>query len=643
MNRFIKGTALSLLAAATAVTSADAAEIMVSSNIATSTTWTADNTYNLQDQIYVLPGATLTIEAGVVVASDTTINGGGGLAITNGAQIFVKGTQSQPVIMTSKSDVATWTADGSHPTGGDPTTGTWRASANEWGNLTIMGDGYISENATIGNTAVPSASNVASMEGLIAAMPGDTNILYGGGNDADDSGSINHLSIRYGGRVIGVGDELNGLSLGALGRETDISHVEIMNNVDDGVEIWGGCANLKYLSIWNIGDDSLDIDQGYRGKIQFVLIVQGYSVNDSQGSGVGDNCIEHDGAENSHWQPVTTTSIYNATVIGQPVIGDGGTAWRDNARVQHRNSIFMDLGERLVRFDDVDGDGAQGYGHMGTLSWADTWTTDYTATSTVNPFPTDPSEFYKAQTSGKLAEITDSVFFRNLNGSAYTEAINVGVLPGNATNNNVLAASMDQPIVSITRGAPVTTVVGTILPVVSLDPRPANDALTSVNSAPADGFYTPANYRGAFAPGETWLAGWTASTAYGFTPDSSPWSLEGCAKEGIFGQPSLVGSGTLATGSVNSMALVNANPSAVSALFVGFAGGSTPFKGGILKPLPFFDFFTLNTLANGTRTIPFLMPAGVPSGFELWFQWAIQDPTAFPAVSLSNAVVGTTP
>jgi hypothetical protein len=84
-----------------------------------------------------------------------------------------------------------------------------------------------------------------------------------------------------------------------------------MNNVDDGIEIWGGTVNLKYFSIWNVGDDSLDIDQGWRGKAQFGLIVQGYSLNASQGSGVGDNLIEIDGAEQSDWQPVTTASIYN--------------------------------------------------------------------------------------------------------------------------------------------------------------------------------------------------------------------------------------------------------------------------------------------------------------------------------------------
>ena len=49
-----------------------------------------------------------------------------------------------------------------------------RAAANEWGNLTIMGDAYISENAIAANTATPNASNYANMEGLTAASPTDT-------------------------------------------------------------------------------------------------------------------------------------------------------------------------------------------------------------------------------------------------------------------------------------------------------------------------------------------------------------------------------------------------------------------------------------------------------------------------------------
>ncbi|MGQ0552977.1 MAG: hypothetical protein ACT4PU_07130 [Planctomycetota bacterium] len=611
---------------------AQAADILVTSNIAVSETWTKNNTYNLQNQVYVLPGATLTIEAGTIVASTTNI--GGSLAVCKGAQIFVLGTQVEPVIMTSTADVATWV-------GGDPKTGTWREVANEWGNLTIMGAGYVSENAVVGNTAVPSASNVAPMEGLVADFPGDTKVLYGGGNDDDDSGTVQYLSMRYNGKVIGLGNELNGLALGGIGRETDIHHIDIMNGVDDGIEIWGGTVNLKFLNIWNIGDDSLDIDQGWRGKVQFGLIVQGHSANAAQGSGVGDNCLELDGAENSDWQPVTTSTLYNLTVIGQPADGDHGTAWRDNARVQIRNSIFMDLGERLVGFDNVDGDGGAGYGFNGTLSWAATWTTPYTATSTVNA-PAVPGDFYTVQTSGFLNEITDSVFFRNLNAAAYTEATAQGVLAP-AKNNVLIAgfAEVDSPIQSITRGAPVVKGGKTMVPVTGLDPRPKNAALVSVAAAPADGFFTPAPFRGAFAPGDQWLTGWTAADAFGFiTSPDSPWTDLGFSLDGVNGAPHLHGAGPLTVGSAGLLDLTNTKGSVLAILFTSIFNSPTPFKGGTIVPVPVLSQLPLFTIPSGAMPLSWpSWPAGL-AGVTLYFQYGVLDPAAVAGVALSNALAG---
>lgn len=519
MKRFTKLFSLLAATGLLVAPSANAAEILVTDNISESTTWTSDNTYNLQQQIYVLPGATLTIEPGTLVMSTAGV--GGSLAVSRGAKIFVNGTRSNPVIMTSTNDDME----------------TWREAANEWGNLTIMGNGLISAShfdgdPLPGNTKQPTGLNEKAMEGLIAEFPGDTRVMYGGNDDNDDSGSISHLSLRYTGRVIGLGNELNGLSLGGIGRGTDIEYVEVMNNVDDGIEIWGGTVNLKYVNIWNIGDDSFDIDQGWRGKAQFGLIVQGYSLDESQGSGVGDNCIETDGAEDSDAQPVTTASIYNFTVVGQPIDGDGGTVWRDNARVQYRNCIFMDLGEKLVRPDGDDGDGAQGYGFNGTLTLEETFATPYTHSldyaATVNAITPQPSAgafnspavLYQSQTSGNLAEISDSVFFRNLNEEAYTDAQALGVL--DASMNNVIAAEDAMPIRALERVDEVEVKGGrNMLRVTFINPLPQNDALVSVGTAPDDGFFTPASYRGAFSPTNNWLQGWTAADAFGLTDTSS--------------------------------------------------------------------------------------------------------------------------
>jgi hypothetical protein len=624
-----------------------AAEILVTNNIAVSTTWTSNNTYNLQNQIYVLGGATLTIQPGTVIASTVTPNQSGSLAVARGGQIIAAGTKDAPIIFTSKADVATWDIDASHPTGRNPKTGVWRESCLEWGNLTIMGEGFISENATVGNTPSCSPTNVAAMEGLIAGFPGDPKVLYGGGDDNDDSGTLAYCSFRYGGRVIGLNDELNGLSLGGIGRETDIHHVEIMNNVDDGVEIWGGTVNLKYISIWNIGDDSLDVDQGWRGKVQFGLIVQGYSCDADQGSGVGDNAIETDGAEDSNWQPVTTSTMYNLTVIGQPLDGDGLTTWRDNARVQYRNCIFMDGGEAVVKFDNLDGDGANGYGFNGTLSWPATWTTDYNA---VPPHANDcPPGTYTVQTSGKLAEIKDSVFYRNVNAAAYTVANTVGVF--NAGNNNVLVTSTDPadaPIKSITRGPLVNKGNNkNMLPVIDLDPQPANEALTAVAFAPGDdGFFDSVKFRGAFAPGWNWLGTWTASYAYDYTTARADtvWCDLGCGLDGLNGDPLLSATGTLVSGSPGTLDLVNARPNTSVFLFVGLVNGAAPFKQGVLKPVPWLLLISnLPTGPLGELHLPFLWPVGLPSGIEFFFQYAIADAAAPAGVALSNAISGTTP
>ncbi len=625
--------------------SAHASEILVTSDITTSTTWTSGNTYNLQTQIYVDPGATLTIEAGTIVASDTNI--GGSLAVCKGAQIFVQGTQFNPVIMTSKADVATWTA-------GNPRTGTWRAACNEWGNLTIMGGAYVSTNQHAGNVATPDAANRLDMEGLTPQFVGDTRQQCGGGDDDDDTGTITFLSLRYGGKVVSLGNELNGLSVGAIGRGTTLHHIDIMNNVDDGIETWGGTVNFKYINIWNIGDDSFDFDCGWRGKAQFGLLVQGYSVDAARGSGSCDNCFEMDGAEDSDWQPVSTNVIANFTAIGQPLAGRRGSAWRDDDRTQFHNCIFMDIGEQVVHNDVSDGDhctppgSGGGYGMGGSLNFTQTWATAYTSYSTVNA-PANPADFYKAQTSGNLAEIKDSVFFRNqfVSGptNAYTDANSVNVF--DPSNNNVLVGSIldaDGPIQSITRGAPVSLQGGTItqLPVIGLDPRPKNDALTSVGWQPADGFFDGAHYRGGFAPGNSWLHGWTACEAFGFT-STDAWQDLGQGLAGVSGNPVLSGTGDMSALSTIGLNLSNANPSSSVLLVIGLSELDLPALGGTLVPSIFLILPIGSTDGSGNLNLSGTWPSGVPSGFKTYYQEFIFDGTAPKGLSGSNGLAGVAP
>lgn len=124
---------------------------------------------------------------------------------------------------------------------------------------------------------------------------------------------------------------------------------------------------------------------------------------------------------------------------------------------------------------------------------------------------------------------------------------------------------------------------------------------------------------------------------------SSAWTSLGSALTGVSGNPVFAGTGSLAAGSSNSIELSKAAPSATAALFFALSSSSIPFKGGTLKPWPFFAPTFASTSALGAIGIPFLMPAGVPGGTHLVMQWAIQDAAAVHGVALSNAVDGLTP
>ena len=492
----MKKLALLFVAALISVGISYAADIDVYDDIVTSELWTADNVYHLKNLIYIKPGASLTIQPGTIVrgAENGEVTEQTGIVVTSGAQIFAMGTKNKPIIMTSEQDDMQ----------------TWRPSCHEWGNLTMLGEGIIAATLDGDGTGQPDGTDTAQMEGLVGSFIGDPNIIYGGNNDDDDSGSISHVSFRYGGFKLSDGVELNGLSLGGIGRGTEIDHIEIMNNADDGIEIWGGTVNIKYVSIWNIGDDSFDLDQGWRGKAQFGLIVQGYcKESGSQGSGIGDNCFEMDGAEIASSQPFGTALIYNFTTIGQPLDGDQGTEWRDNMRAQLHNCIFMDIGDKMVK-DGTDGGDGGGYGSAGVPTLAELFATEYNNYPT-NTVGVEPNVLYPNFTSGYMCDLTDSIFY-NLHETSTLTSFGLD----DASCRNIIEPN-DMPIAQIDRGDLISVGGKDILPVTYLNPRAANDAVSCDYMAPEDGFFSPAAYVGAFNQYENWLNGWTAAYAFGMT------------------------------------------------------------------------------------------------------------------------------
>ena len=615
---------LSAVIGSTLATNATA-QTLINTDFATSATLTlANSPYALDGDIYVLPGATLTIEAGVRFESTANST----LAITRGAQIIANGTKDAPIVFTSQND-----------------TGVYRQLANnEWGNLTIMGAGYISEDEIPSNSSVPASTNYADMEGLTPANPANKD--YGGGNDNDDSGSLSYCAFRYGGVASIPGKELNGLSLGGVGRNTDIHHIEVLNNIDDGIEIWGGTVNLKYVSIWNVGDDSLDIDQGWRGKAQFGLIVQGLSNTGAQGSGFGDNAMEIDGAERCDWQPVTTCALHNWTVIGGENDAAGGSPtdelveFRDNARVQFLNCIFMDAGKEVINDKVTDGEANNNTTVCGPASAVPQllarMTTSASTTFGVNAFPgspeATPAQAYAAQdASGNLVQFRGCIYYNNDAPTAYPEALSYGVfptvpVPGTNHANNEIVTTM--PIAARTRGAAVVATGHAINPVTFLDPTPVGAAQTAVEFSPNDGFFTSARYCGAFSRGNNWLIGWTGTSEFGLTTSSqSNVPLEGVSRPGVNGVPVHYTDGDWAAGSQVTIACENlADLGGFSAGLIVF--GNAPFNfpifGGIVAPTPDF-VLALTGPAGSIAFNTFTMPGGL-AGSAFYTQFLAFDP-----------------
>jgi hypothetical protein len=257
-------------------------------NITENTTLTADQVWTLKGRVSVVDGITLTIEAGTVIkATAGTGADASTLIIARGGKIDAQGTASSPIVMTSISDNIL--AGGSYPSSG-PALGV--GTRGLWGGLLILG-----------NAPCSFKNDVAELQ--IEGIPtSDTNGLYGGSDPADNSGTISYLSIRHGGAEIGEGNEINGLTLGGVGSGTTIDNVEVIANVDDGIEFFGGTVNASNLLVWGQGDDGIDIDQAYSGTITNAMVVL---------TEASDHAFEIDGPEGS--APGSFT-IDGATIIG---------------------------------------------------------------------------------------------------------------------------------------------------------------------------------------------------------------------------------------------------------------------------------------------------------------------------------------
>ena len=107
--------------------------------------------------------------------------------------------------------------------------------------------------------------------------------------------------------------------------------------------------------------------------------------------------------------------------------------------------------------------------------------------------------------------------------------------------------------------------------------------------------------------------------------------------------PRLLGEGALTAGSATLLALDDARANSSAWAVLGFTELSAPFKSGVLVPNPDLLLGPFTTNAFGSLTLAAAWPAGLPSGFETWWQHWIQDPAAPKGFAASNGLKSSTP
>ena len=284
-----------------------------SGEITQDVTWTKDNIYILDGRVVVTDGVTLTIEAGTVIKAE----GGQGadastLLVARGGKLLANGTASEPIIFTSVADNISNTHT-NYP-------GFANLNASQkglWGGVIMCGFAPIS-----------ASTDAVQIEGIPAT---DMNGLYGGTDPMDNSGSLSYVQIRHGGTNIGEGNEINGLTLGGVGNGTTISNIEVIANVDDGIEFFGGSVNASNLLVWGQGDDAFDIDQSYSGTITNIL-----GIADAE----SDHALEIDGPEGSM---IAGFTLNGGTLKGFNPDGGEYADFRDEAVGSINNLYFYDF------------------------------------------------------------------------------------------------------------------------------------------------------------------------------------------------------------------------------------------------------------------------------------------------------------
>ena len=346
------GTVVQCTAGTVEVALGSGSACQISGTITQDMTLDAANTYLLSGKVTIGQETlsdgtggtrvTLNVPAGTTVAG---LDANSFLVIARGSMINANGSVGQPIVFTSAADINR---------GFSATPALDESFTSEWGGIVVNGL------ATINGCA----SGICEADG-----EGDSG-KYGGANDADNSGTMRYVQVKYAGNPITDDDELNGIAFEGVGNGTTLDYIHVHNGADDGVEFFGGTVDVKHLIITGADDDSLDWTKGWRGRAQYVLIQQ----NDNQSA--SDQGIEADNNGNDNdAAPFAQPTLSNVTLIGGQTRGDIGMLLREGTGAKIYNTVVTGFLDYCLDLDQAATytrrDGANGITIQSTLLGCD--------------------------------------------------------------------------------------------------------------------------------------------------------------------------------------------------------------------------------------------------------------------------------
>ncbi|WPQ63730.1 hypothetical protein SIO70_02510 [Chitinophaga sancti] len=287
----------------------DSTYVTLSGDIKANQTLSADKKYMLKGFVYVMSGATLTIEPGTIIVGDKASKGT--LVVTRGGKINATGTAAKPIIFTSAQEV------GARQDG-------------DWGGIILLGKAPI--NATGGEAKIEG--------GLTATNGGDekTYIYYGGTDAADNSGVLKYVRIEFAGVAYSPDNEINGLTMGGVGSGTTISYVQVYRSGDDSFEWFGGTVNCDHLVATYTWDDDFDTDNGFSGRVQFGLAQRFRTIADQSGSNGFESDNDATGSSNT---PQTKAVFSNMTIVGPGSTGSINANYQHGVQIRRNSSMSL--------------------------------------------------------------------------------------------------------------------------------------------------------------------------------------------------------------------------------------------------------------------------------------------------------------